>query len=194
MSYARSKIRAWVLRSATRWVRARLTPDEAQRVGALRDLGILDTRAEERFDRLTRLAAAAFDVPIALVSLVDAERQWFKSCYGLNLSETSRDEAFCAHVVHQRTDMVVADALMDERFADNPLVVGEPRVRFYAGSPHPRRRKLHRDLLPDRRAAAGPRRGQACDAAPPARHGACGNRGRRREVLSRADIRKREGR
>lgn len=135
VSYARSKIRAWTLRSASRWVRARIPLDEARRVGKLRSLDLLDTRAEERFDRLTRLAVAAFDVPIALVSLVDAERQWFKSCHGLELAQTSRDEAFCAHVVDQRADMVVADTLKDARFADNPLVAGEPRVRFYAGAP-----------------------------------------------------------
>lgn len=135
VSYARARIRAWALRSAIRWVRARLPVDEASRVGALRELDVLDTPPEDRFDRLTRLAAAAFDVPIALVSLVDADRQWFKSCYGLDVSETSRDEAFCAHVVHQHADMVVPDTLQDGRFADNPLVTDGPRIRFYAGAP-----------------------------------------------------------
>lgn len=135
LSYARTRIRAWVLHSACRWIRAQLPPDETQRLGALRGLAILDTEPEARFDRLTRIAAETFDVPIALVSLVDSERQWFKSCLGLNVRETSRDAAFCAHVVLARRDLVVSDTLHDARFADNPLVHGEPRVRFYAGAP-----------------------------------------------------------
>ncbi len=135
LSYARTKIRAWALRAACRWIRAQLPADEAQRLTALRDLAILDTPPEKGFDRVTRLAAAAFDVPIALVSLVDSERQWFKSCYGLTASETPRDLAFCAHVVHRKEEMVVPDTLNDERFADNPLVLEEPRIRFYAGAP-----------------------------------------------------------
>ena len=91
--------------------------------------------AEERFDRVTRLATALFDVPMAMISLVDANRQWYKSCLGVSRRETSRDEAFCAHVVYNREPMVIADALQDARFADNPLVTGDPRVRFYAGYP-----------------------------------------------------------
>jgi len=135
MSYARTKIRAWALRAACRWIRAQLPVDENRRLKALGDLAILDTPAEERFDRVTRIAAAALNVPIALVSLVDSERQWFKSCYGLNTRETSRDLAFCAHVVHQRAEMIVPDTLLDDRFADNLLVLHEPRIRFYAGAP-----------------------------------------------------------
>jgi ribonuclease BN (tRNA processing enzyme)/DNA-binding response OmpR family regulator len=134
-SYARTKIRAWALRSACRWIRAQRPPDEAHRLDALDRLAILDTSPEERFDRVTRLAAAALDVPIALVSLVDKDRQWFKSRFGLDVRETGRDAAFCAHVVHDRQEIVVPDTLLDERFADNPLVVGSPRVRFYAGAP-----------------------------------------------------------
>lgn len=98
-------------------------------------MSILDTPPEERFDRITRIAAAAFNAPIALVSLVDSERQWFKSCYGLQARETPRDVAFCAHVVNMREELVVCDTLLDDRFADNPLVRDEPRVRFYAGTP-----------------------------------------------------------
>lgn len=135
MSYARTKIRSWVLRTASRWVRARLPANEHERLGALRQLAILDTETEERFDRVTRIAAAAFGVPIALVSLVDHERQWFKSCFGLPGRETHRDEAFCAHVVHSGTEMIVQDTLLDDRFAENPLVLNEPRIRFYAGVP-----------------------------------------------------------
>jgi phosphoribosyl 1,2-cyclic phosphodiesterase/DNA-binding response OmpR family regulator len=135
LNYARTRIRAWVLRAASRWIRARLPADEGRRLAALRELSILDTPAEARFDRVTRLAAAALDVPIALVSLVDKDRQWFKSCFGLNARETPREVAFCAHVVHQREELIVPDTLLDDRFADNPLVLEEPRIRFYAGAP-----------------------------------------------------------
>jgi DNA-binding response OmpR family regulator len=135
ISYARTKVRAWILRAACQWVRASLPEDEETRLASLRQLRILDTEPEERFDRITRLAAAVFDVPIALVTLVDRDRQWFKSCYGTNAKETSREVSFCAHVVYNREMMLVTDALMDPRFADNPLVVNETRVRFYAGCP-----------------------------------------------------------
>jgi GAF domain-containing protein len=90
---------------------------------------------EERFDRLTRLARALFDVPIVLVSLVDRDRQWFKSCLGLGVCEAPRETSFCAHVVISRELMIVPDTLFDPRFAENPVVTGEPRVRFYAGYP-----------------------------------------------------------
>ena len=101
----------------------------------LRELGILDTGPEEPFDRVTRIAATAFNTPMSLVSLVDSDRQWFKSNFGLNTSETSRDSAFCAHVVQKNGELVVSDTLQDDRFADNPLVQGQPHVRFYAGAP-----------------------------------------------------------
>ena len=109
--------------------------NESTRLDTLRALHILDTLPEERFDRLTRLAKRLFSVPIALVSLVDADRQWFKSCAGDDSDETSRDEAFCAHVVHDCEPMVVPDTLLDDRFADNPMVIDEPRIRFYVGYP-----------------------------------------------------------
>ncbi len=134
-AYARTKIRAWMLRTACRWIRGRIPADEERRLASLRALRILDTGPEDRFDRITRLASALLDAPIALVSLVDQDRQWFKSCHGLDVRETSRDAAFCAHVVHDREPMVVADTFLDQRFADNPLVLGEPRIRFYAGYP-----------------------------------------------------------
>jgi GAF domain-containing protein len=134
-AYARTKIRAWVLRTACRWMRATIPRDEERRLVALRALRILDTQPDDRFDRITRLASALFDVPIALVSLIDEKRQWFKSCYGLSMRETSRDAAFCAHVVHDREPMIVPDTFLDTRFADNPLVTNEPRFRFYAGCP-----------------------------------------------------------
>ena len=109
--------------------------DDADRVAALASLQILDTPPEERFDRLTRLATHVFSVPIALVSLVDAERQWFKSCIGLEGRETDRSISFCGHAINEPTTFVVEDASLDARFSDNPLVTGEPFVRFYAGHP-----------------------------------------------------------
>ena len=109
--------------------------NEAQRQAVLDATGLLDSDPEERFDRLTRVAARMFDVPIALVSLVDRDRQWFKSCQGLDARETPRDISFCGHAILQPDLFVVEDALADERFADNPLVQSEPRIRFYAGAP-----------------------------------------------------------
>ncbi|EHH1227235.1 sensor domain-containing diguanylate cyclase [Vibrio vulnificus] len=111
-------------------------PDnEPQRIADLHSLHILDTAAEERFDRVTRIARRLFDVPIALVSLVDEDRQWFKSCFGLNASETPRDISFCGHAILGTDTLIVEDASQDARFADNPLVTGEPHIRFYAGVP-----------------------------------------------------------
>lgn len=109
--------------------------NEALRIQTLRELNVLDTSPEERFDRLTRLAKRLFNVPIALVSLVDADRQWFKSCVGLDVSETSRDISFCGHAILGDQILTVPDAGLDERFYDNPLVVGAPGIRFYAGCP-----------------------------------------------------------
>ena len=133
--YARTRIRAWILRTTCRWARARIPEGEGSRLAALNELDILDSEPEERFDRIVRIAAEAFAVPIALVSLVDRDRQWFKSCFGLDVKETSRDQAFCAHAILEDKVMIVSDALLDPRFADNPLVTGEPHVRFYAGCP-----------------------------------------------------------
>ena len=109
--------------------------DEEARLKALRSLNVLDTPSEQRFDRLTRLAKRMFDVPIALVSLVDENRQWFKSCIGLNVSETPRDISFCGHAILGNAIFVIPDAAEDERFSDNPLVLNEPHIRFYAGCP-----------------------------------------------------------
>lgn len=110
--------------------------NEKQRVGALHDLEILDTPPEERFDRYTRLLRRLMKVPIALVSLVDEERQWFKSSQGLDATETPRDVSFCGHAILGGDDiLVIEDASADVRFADNPLVVGDPSIRFYAGCP-----------------------------------------------------------
>ncbi len=109
--------------------------DEAARLATLRSLGILDTLPEERFDRLTRMAKRLFGVPIALVSLVDEQRQWFKSAQGLDASETPRDISFCGHAILGDEILVVPDASKDQRFADNPLVSDSPGIRFYAGCP-----------------------------------------------------------
>jgi two-component sensor histidine kinase len=112
-----------------------LPKNEAERLAALAELEILDTEAEACFDGLTQLASQVLGVPISLVSLVAEDRQWFKSRVGLDATETSRDISFCGHVVASGEALVVADARLDARFADNPLVVGEPKIRFYAGVP-----------------------------------------------------------
>ena len=109
--------------------------DEATRLQALRKINILDTAPEERFDRLTRLAKRLFNVPIAVVSLVDADRQWFKSSIGLPVSETPRDVSFCGHAILSEETLLVPDAADDGRFSDNPLVIDAPHIRFYAGHP-----------------------------------------------------------
>lgn len=107
--------------------------NEQARVEALDQLRILDTPPEERFDRITRIARKLFNVPIALVSLVDSERQWFKSNLGLPVRQTPREISFCGHAISQREVFVVSDATLDPRFSENPLVTGEPNIRFYAG-------------------------------------------------------------
>jgi diguanylate cyclase (GGDEF)-like protein len=109
--------------------------DETRRLRSLHNLRILDTDPEERFNRITRLARRLFNVPIALVSLVDRDRQWFKSRQGLQACETSRELSFCGHAILKEATFVVEDACKDPRFADNPLVTDEPNVRFYAGHP-----------------------------------------------------------
>jgi diguanylate cyclase (GGDEF)-like protein len=117
-------------------LRAPATPiDETARLETLKNLDILNTPDEERFDRLTRMAKRVFGVPIALVTLVDENRQWFKSCVGLPVRETARDISFCGHAILGDEVFVIANALKDERFADNPLVLNDPGIRFYAGCP-----------------------------------------------------------
>jgi sigma-B regulation protein RsbU (phosphoserine phosphatase) len=112
-----------------------LPPDEAERLADLHALELLDTPAEERFDRIVRLAAAVFDVPIAYIALIDADRQWFKARCGLATDQTGRDVSFCGHTILRRDALVVPDTHDDARFAANPLVIGDPFIRFYAGHP-----------------------------------------------------------
>lgn len=115
---------------------APIPADDAARVEALRALSMLDSPPEARFDRITKLAQRLFDVPIVLVSLVEQDRQWFKSNVGLDgVTETSRDVSFCAHAIMGEQVFVIPDATQDDRFAENPLVTGDPFIRFYAGAP-----------------------------------------------------------
>lgn len=109
--------------------------DDELRVETLRALRILDTAPEERFDRITRMARRMFRVPVALITLVDSDRQWFKSRQGLEVSETPRSVSFCGHAIHGSEVFQIPNALEDERFRDNPLVLSDPHIRFYAGSP-----------------------------------------------------------
>lgn len=115
---------------------APIPADDDLRLQALHALLILDTPPEERFDRLVSFVAEEFDVPMALVSLVDSDRQWFKARVGLDAAETCRRDSFCGHALQVPPRvLVVENALLDARFADNPLVLGPPHIRFYAGAP-----------------------------------------------------------
>ena len=134
-TFARTHMQAWIMRTSCRWKRAAKPEDEEKRLAALRALNLLDTAPQERFERITRIAKALADVPIAYISFVDENRQWFVSCQGLSSKETPREVAFCAHVVVLRAKLIIADTLLDPRFAENPLVTELPRIRFYAGFP-----------------------------------------------------------
>lgn len=129
---------------------------ETERLEELCSYEVLDTGIEEGFERITRMARSIFDVPIALISLVDEERQWFKSRQGLNAAETPRNVSFCTHAIETDRPFVVDDALKDKRFCHNPLVTGEPYIRFYAGAPlrSPREFNLGTLCLVDTKARA----------------------------------------
>lgn len=109
--------------------------DEANRIKTLKMYNLLDSAAEDAFDQLTNLAANVCGTSMSLVSLVDLDRQWFKSRVGVSLSETPRNIAFCSETIKNREPMIVPDALSDSRFSNNPLVLDEPNIRFYAGVP-----------------------------------------------------------
>jgi len=116
-------------------ITASLPTNEALRIADLEAVALLDTPAEERFDRIVRLAERIFEVPIAYIALIDANRQWFKARCGLSVDQTGREVSFCSHTILQNEILVVPDAREDDRFHDNPLVVGDPFIRFYAGCP-----------------------------------------------------------
>ena len=135
IAHIRTKLRAAVLRRACRWLAAPVAPEEERRLAALQGLGMLDTPREARFDVLVEQAREIAATPIALVSLVDSQRQWFKATAGFDATETHRDQSICAHAILGPDVFQVPDALEDPRFADNPAVSGPIRVRFYAGVP-----------------------------------------------------------
>jgi GAF domain-containing protein len=114
---------------------AQVAHNETKRLKVLWQYDVLDTVPEEVFDDLTELAARICEAPMALISLVDEDRQWFKSKVGVTMNETSRDVSFCAHAIRQEGLFVVPDAAKDPRFANNPLVTSDPKIRFYAGAP-----------------------------------------------------------
>ena len=116
-------------------MKAPLPPDEAERLRALQEYEILDTPAEKAFDDLTRLATYICRTPMAAISLIDSDRQWFKSRVNISESETSRDIAFCAHAILEKGMFIVTDARDDARFKENPSVTSDANIRFYAGSP-----------------------------------------------------------
>lgn len=109
--------------------------NDSERTRALREFEILDTQPEEFFDNITRLATHITDCPVSVISLIDAERQWFKAKIGVDYDECPRDESFCAHTVYYKKPFIVENTLLDERFVNHPAVLGNPGVRFYAGIP-----------------------------------------------------------
>src|SRR5437867_7706717 len=114
---------------------ARIPENEKKRLKVLWQYSVLDTVPEEIFDDLTELAARICGAPIAMITLVDEKRQWFKSKIGVSVSETSRDISFCGHAIMQQELFIIPDATKDERFSHNPLVTSDPKIRFYAGAP-----------------------------------------------------------
>ncbi len=112
---------------------APLPTNEDERLKKIMDLGLLDSAPEERFDTITREAMTAFNVPISTITIMDKDREWYKSRQGLDSTEAPRAISFCAHAMLSRDVFIVEDALEDERFKDNPMVIGKPYIRFYAG-------------------------------------------------------------
>jgi len=115
--------------------KAPIPKDEFKRIISLMKLDLLDTPPEERFDQLTSCATKIFNVPISTLTLIDANREWFKSCQGLSVTEGDRAISFCGHALVEDEILVISDTTKDKRFADNPMVIGEPYIRFYAGVP-----------------------------------------------------------
>lgn len=113
---------------------AQIPSNEDERLRAVMELGILDTKPEERFDAITKEATEAFNVPISTITIMDADREWYKSCQGLDVREASREISFCAHAMLAKNLFIIEDTLKDERFRDNPMVTGTPHIRFYAGA------------------------------------------------------------
>lgn len=141
-AYIRTRIRMTLSRNPCKWVPPEKPKNEAKRIEALRSYQVLDSTPEERFDRITRMCTTVFDVPLVFISLVDENRQWFKSKQWLcspagapTPNETSREVSFCGHAILQSDVLVIPDATQDDRFADNPLVTDGPKIRFYAGCP-----------------------------------------------------------
>jgi GAF domain-containing protein len=116
-------------------IKPALPANEKERLALLYELVLLDTPPEERFDKIVEFASNEFTVPICLISLIDADRQWFKARVGIDACETARDISFCGHALLGDEILLVPDALLDPRFHDNPLVSGPPHIRFYAGAP-----------------------------------------------------------
>lgn len=114
-------------------IKAPIPYNDKERVCAVEGLNLLDTASEERFDVFTREATKRFSVPISTITLVDKDREWFKSVQGLNVKEGPRDISFCGHALMEETILIIEDTLSDPRFSDNPMVKGEPFIRFYAG-------------------------------------------------------------
>jgi GAF domain-containing protein len=129
------------------WRAAEAPPNEVERLAALEELHILDTEPSEKFDRITELLSKQFNTAFALVSLVDKDRQWFKSACGIDAKETPRNQAFCAHAIWNSNPLIVLDATKDERFQKNPLVDGPPHIRFYAGAPLKSKESYHLGTL-----------------------------------------------
>jgi len=109
--------------------------EEERRLKALAEYRILGTKPESCYDDITKIAATTCNVPISLMTLVDKDKQWFKSKIGLQISETRRDWSFCTHAIKENSPLIIHDAFQDERFINNPLVTGDPKIRFYAGFP-----------------------------------------------------------